>query len=331
MPKIETIIGVPQIFLSVDDAAAVPVLTTLTFTASAVTPDTGEYLLNDINQPLSASDTYQVMIGLVGRQENGGYTVGRTSPSSGNLTVTAGQVIQVSVVNANWPANYDKAIAAAIFLKTNSGRFQLAQFAYIDPNDDFRTFIVGKPMRAAPAFDTGLLQSTTTDETLGDRAPLGVTYSEITPTTGTFNFRRPVSQVTVSPNTSADFTVTTTRSVGIEFQSLNNNIKEWTRAAGGNYVAYTTGGSTYKEARRALNTAQALLQGNRPLQVFMPADSTGAQEVRLLVGCLTVNQSELTEAWSKTAATPVTFRFDPAALDRLITNQHTEIAYLKQE
>lgn len=323
-------IGVPQIFLSVDSAVVVPSLSSLTFTASGVTPTAGQLLYNDINQPLLPTDTYQVMLGFVGREPNGGgYTIGQTSASSGNLTVTAGQVIQVSALNANWPANYTYAIAVALFLKTNGGLFQLAGFSYIDPTSDFTTFIPVKPLRVAPTWATVILTGAQSDPILGSRLPLGVTYSEITPTTGTFNFTRPVTNVTVDPNTSAPFQVATTRSVGIEFTSLVNDIKAFVQSAGGNSVQYSTGGSTYTEARLSLNTAQALLRGNRPVQVFMPADSTGNQEVRLLMGLLTVNQNELREAWSKTATTPVTFKFDPAALDRLIVNQHTEVQYLK--
>lgn len=328
MPNITTRIGVPQIFLSVDSAVTVPSLSSLTFTASAVTPDEG-LLLNDLNQPLLATDTYQVVLGLVGRDSSGGYTVGQCSANSGTLTVASGQAIQVSVSNANWPANFNYATAAVVFLKTNSGNFQLAQFAYVDPSDNFVTFIKAKPLRVSATFTQALLQSTTTDPILGSRVPLGVTYAEITPTTGTFNFRRPVSNVTVSPNTSADFQIATTRSVGVEFQSLVNDVKAFVQAAAGNYIKYTSGGSTYQEAHQALNTASAILKGNKPIQIFMPADSTGAQEVRLLIGTLTVNQIELTEAWSKTATTPVSFRFDPAALDKLIINVHTEINYLK--
>jgi hypothetical protein len=327
MPNISTIIGVPQIFLSVDSAVGVPAVSSLTFTASGVTPD--DLLINDTQSALSTSDTYQVIVGLVGRDPKGGYTVGYCSPSSGNLTITAGQVIKVSVLNANWPANFNYATAAVIFLKTNAGNFQLCQFSYIDPSDDFITFIPTKPLRAAPSFTSALLQSTTSDPILGSRSGLGVTYLEITPTTGTFTFRNPVSNVTVSPNNAGDFQIATNRSVGVEFQSLSNDLKAFVQSAAGNYVSYTTGGSTYKEARRALNTAQAILRGNKPIQVFMPPDPTGAQEVRLLVGQLTVNQTELTEAWSKTATTPVTFRFDAASLDRLINNMHTEISYLK--
>ena len=320
-------IGVPNIFLSVDDDTATPSLATTVFSACAMTPD--DELLNDVNNPLLSTDTYEVIVGLVGRETVGtGYTVGRCSLSSGSLTLTSGQMIKVTVENAAWPAGFDTAICAVVFLKTNASNYQLCQFAYIDPSSDFTTVIKAKPLRVAPSFTYALLTSTTSDTILGSRSGLGVTYEEITPTTGTFNFRRPVSTVTVSPNTGADFQIATTRSSGIEFQSLVNDVKAWVQAAAGNYVSYQHNSATRKEAHMSLNTAQSLLRGNRPIKVVMPVDpADDTQETRLLIGCLTVNNIELTEAWSKTATTPVSFRFDAAPLDKLITNQHVELSY----
>lgn len=257
--------------------------------------------------------------------------MGYCSPSSGNLAITGNtHGIKVKVLNASWPANFDLAICAAIFLKINAANFQLAGFAYIDPTTDFTHMIAAKPLRVAPRFSNATLQSSTADSILGDRTPLGVTYEEITPTTGEFNFRRPLNQVSVSPNNAPDFQVATGRGVGITFQSLANDIKTFVRAAAGIYVKYSDGTDVVEESQMSLNTAQAILKGNRSVQVFLPADSTGNQEVRLLIGMLTVNQTELTEAWSKSATTPVTFQFDPAALDKLISNQHTEISYLRR-
>lgn len=186
-------------------------------------------------------------------------------------------------------------------------------------------------MRVAPRFVTATLTSATNDPILGSRTPLGISYLEVTPTTGDFTFRRPVSNVTVSPNNSPDFQVATGRGSGISFQSLINDIKTFIEAAAGLYTKYTTyNGGTVTQGQLSLNTAQAILRENRAVQIFLPPDNNGNQEVRLLIGMLTFNQQELTEAWSKTAVTPVTFQFDPASLDRLITNMHVEIDYLIQ-
>lgn len=327
MPSITTRVGVPSVYLSAPSATNVPSCATLVYTASAVSPTVLD--LNDVNQPLLTTDTYQVIVGLVGTDAvNLGYTVGYCSPGSGILSISAGQVIQVVVPNANWPANFTVATMAAIFLKINNGNFQLAKFAYIDPSNDFVSIVMSKPLRAAANWTATILQSATVDPILGSRVPGGITYpSEISPTTGTFTFRRPVTTVKISPNNSADFDVATTRSVGMQFQSLVNDIKAFVDAAAGNYAQVLYNGHIMRDAEQALVTAQAIIPGNKPVLVFMPIDAAGIQEVRLLIGLLTVNQTELEEAWSKTAPTPVTFRFDAAALDKLVTNQHSQISY----
>lgn len=66
MPTTDVRIGVPQIFLSVDSETAVPSCQTLTFTACSVAAT--DKLINDVNQPLVTTDTYQVILGLVGRR-----------------------------------------------------------------------------------------------------------------------------------------------------------------------------------------------------------------------------------------------------------------------
>lgn len=329
MPILEPRNGAKTVQLSKNSSTALPALTTLTFSACAITPT--ELLINDATSDLSASDTYQVMIGLLGRDAtNKGYTIGRCSPSSGNLTITAGQVIQVKVVNTDWPTDFDEAIAAAIFLKINNADFQLAGYGYIDDADDFSHIIMAKPLRVAPKFSNALLQSTTADDILGDRAPLGVTYEDFGLTTGPVNENYQVSTLTVSPNNGPDFPLVTSRGVGVSFSSLINDIREFVRAAAGNYVKYTDGGDVVREAQMSLSTAQALLQGNRPIKLIAPADSDGNQEITLLLGLLTVNQQELTAAWSKTEVTSVNFQFNPASLDKLINNQHTQIVFVRE-
>ncbi len=335
MPSENFRIGVPSVYLSYDDdTVAVPILNTMSFLACAVT--VSDSYLNDVKRKLSATDTYQVAIGLVGRDlVHGGYTVGRTTPSSGNITITAGQGIKVSVVNTDWPANFAAdigvpgAICAAIFLKTNSGNFQLAQFAYVSPTDDFTATIIAKPMRVAPAFTMAVLNSTSSDTAgiLGSRAGFAVSYGELTPTTGNFDETFLVTTVPISTNTGPDFTVAISRANSIRFQTLSNGIKELVQAAAGNYVKYTHGGVTIEEGQGGLATAQAIFKGNKPLLLVYPVDTDGFQESKLLIGNLTVNQQQLALTWSKSAPTAVQWQFDPASLDKLITNQHTVISY----
>ena len=321
-------IGVPSISLSVDTLLGVGSASALVFSACALTPT--DVLVNDVNQPLLATDTYQVIVGMVGRDgTNKGYTVGQTSISSGDLSVTAGQVIEVKVANAAWSTVYgfNKAICAAIFLKINAADFQLVKFAYIPDTDDFTTVIMAKPLRVAPKFASSLLTATTADPILGDRVPLGITYAEITPTTGAFDVKRPVATVTVSPNTSPDFPMVTSRGVSVAFQSLINDIKEFVRAAAGLYAKYNSGGLVIENAQMSLVTAFAFLRGNRALKIVMPPDQFGAQETRILIGTLAVNNTEINENWSKSGTTPCSFVFDAAPMDSLITNQHSEIIF----
>lgn len=326
MPSNSFRIGACQCSLSVNDATALPSLVSLSLSASAVTPS--DLLLNDVTTPLLAATNYQVIVGLVGRDVvNGGYTVGYCSPGTGVLTVTAGQGILIKIANANWPTSYNKAICAAIFLKEGTGSFQLAEFAYIDTAVDFKHMIVARPLLGGNAFDATLLQSTTVDAVLGSRAPLGVTYRTLTPTTGGVTVTRETASVTVSPDTSTDFQITTARTASISFQLLPNAIKDVVAGNAGNYTAYTDGGLNMKEAQMSLNTAKALITGNKPFKLIMPPDSLGVQEVRLYLGQLTQNQSGNTETWSRDNTTPIGYTFANASLDALCQNVPTEVIY----
>lgn len=327
MPARTFRIGAARVLLSVDDSTtSVPSLATLTFSASAVTPT--DLILNDVKGSLDTTATYQVIVALVGKDlSNKGYTIGVSSPSSGSLSITTGQGILVSVTNVNWPANFNKAICAAIFLKKNNGDFQLAEFAYIDPSNDFKHMIVAEPLLTAPSFTSTLLQSSTTDDTLGDRAPKGVTYVSLAPTTGGIQVNRRVDTVTVSPDNSADFQIATTRSTEITFQLLPNDVKDIIRASAGNYAKYTSGGRTIEEAQMSLQTAVALVTGNNPIKLLLPPDKNGKQEIRLYLGTIRQNQTAWTEPWTKTAVTPPSFTFSTVAQDALVIDEHIEIVF----
>lgn len=331
------IIGVPSILYPVADPTAIPSLASLVYQACAVTPaQSSDVELHDINKAISSLDTYNFIIGLVGRDTtNGGYTISQCSPVVGPVTVSGSQTgIEIFVNNANWPANFSTAVAVAVFMKINAGNYQIVHYAYLPPSTNFSTLVIEKPLPVAASFTQATLQSTSTDTAgiLGTRTNvLGYTFEELTPTTGTFNFRRAVTNVTVSPNNSGDYQVATTRSPSLRFQVLQNDLKTFIRAGAGNFAKWTSVGDstvTY-EGHKSLFTASAVLTGNRPLQVVLPQNSLGQTEIRLLIGQLTTNQVEIEEAWSKTAPTPVQFQFDAAALDKLITNQHTEISWYK--
>lgn len=329
MPSQSFRIGVANVSIPVDDSTSVPSLSTLTFTASAVSPTVLDN--NDVNQALPTSTNMQVIIGLMGRDvTNGGYTIGYCSPGSGIVSLTTGQAIEVKVPVANWPANVNKAIAAAIFLKIGASDFYLSNFAYIDPTVDFSFLIKAKPLASAPTFTSALLQSVTADDTLGDRSPLGITYRALSPTTGGVTVNREVSEVSIDPDTGNQFSVATTRTASISFQLLANDIRDVVAGNAGLYAQYTSGGAVFKQAQMSLNTAAALITGNKPLKLVLPPDSLGVQEIRLYLGQLVQNQQANTEAWTKSATTPITYTYSPASIDKLINNQHTEIAYSRR-
>lgn len=327
MPSESIRIGVLDISLPVDTSNAIPSLVGITPVVSAITPD--DFLYNDVNSGLATTDTYQVILGLMGRDDaNKGYTIARCSEGSGLGTITAGQALKITTPLSGLPTFYNEAVAMAVFVKINSGSFQLHGFGYIDDTaTDFSYIVDTKPLRASEKFTATLLQSVTTSRTLGSRLPFGTTYETVTPTTGDVTENMPVVTVPVSPNTGADFDIRTVVSNGLSFQLLVNTLKEFTRAVGGNYVKYTHGGVVHEQGHMALNTAKAVIRGNKAIKLTFPPDTNGFQEIKLLIGNLTFNQSELNAAWSKSATTPVSFVFQPAALDRLINNQHTSISY----
>ena len=325
-------IGVVDVSLPVDDTAvSVPGLSSITPVVTAITPDDG--LPNDIDNPLSAADTYSVVIGLLAQDSNNkGYTITECSQAVTSLSVTAGQSLLVSVGTSSLPTYWDEAVALAVFLKTNNAsNYQLQGYGYLDAEATEVLYVIDtKPLRNVPSFALSLLQSTTGNTVIGSRVAFGTTYETLTPTTGDTTENFPVITVPVSPNTGADFDVRTTVSNGFSFQLLANDLKNFIRAQGGNYVEYTRSGVTYRQGKMAMNTAQAILRGNKPMKLNFPPDSSGFAEVKLLIGNLTFNQQELTAAWSKSATTPINFVFQPANLDTLINNIHTSISYFKE-
>lgn len=332
MPSTQIRIGVPQIFLSIDNGVTLPDISAVVPTVVSATPT--DFLNNDVNQPLLTTDDYNVRVGLVGMDMvNKGYTVGKCTAALVSTVSpgSAGDGLTVNIANGDWPSGFDSAVCAVIFLKTNAGSYQLCDFAYIDPIYDMNFMVTVKPLRVAPIFLTALLSGTTADPILGSRVPKGISWQEITPTTGQFSFRRQVVTVGVSPNNSPDYQIATGRSTSVTFQALVNDVKQFVRAAAGVYVQFVgDNDSVITNAKLGLNTAQAIIRGNRPLLVFLPPDQNGDQEVRLLLGLLTFNQIELEEAWNKGADTPVNFNFEAASLDLLLTDSHTELQYLRR-
>lgn len=327
MPTNAPRIGVQRIGITSNAGITVPSLQTLTFTACAITPTVVTY--NDADNPLSSSDTYQVVLALLGMDlVNKGYTVARSSPSSGNLVVTTGQVIEVQVPVANWPANYQYAAGVAVFIKVNSADFQLADIGYIDTNQTTFSFIIKtKPLTSKETVALSVLQSTTVSNYLGSRVPDGITESLFDETSGGVTIERARKAATISPDHTDDYPAGTTSSATIRFSLLVNEMLNIISAQTGNYVTYTSGGKTYKQGHMSLATAVANFVGNRRIKLFMPRSADGTQEIVLYYGNLTTNQEGGTETWSRDNPTTLPYVFVAATQDRLLADTHTEVRY----
>lgn len=329
-------IGILDLELPVQSDNLVPSALSITPTVSDIPLVSGlSKTDNDINPPLSTSDTYQFVIGFVGEDRtNGGYTVAVCSRGSGIATIAAASNgLRISVLNGSLPTFYDEAVAMAVFVKINgSSKYQLCKLAYIDPDGDFNTIITHKPLLSAPKFDLSLLQAATVDPTLGSRVGNGFTFQTATPTTQEITERYQVTTVSVSPNTGPDFNIRTSVASGLEFKLLLNDIKNFVDAVGGYWAKYNdvSGLNEIEEGMYSLATAQAIFRGNRPVRVTYPPDGLGNAEIALFLGLLTFNQTELTAAWSKSADTPVNFVFESAILDGLINSQHAKVSYKKR-
>jgi hypothetical protein len=287
-------------------------------------------VFNDVKQPLNMNVAYQVIWAFMGQDTvNKGYTITQSSSAAPAVTpVTATPSILLNIPAANLPAAAANTPVIAIFLKAGNGNYGLTEFAYLNSNNglDFNHLIKGQPLNGAPV---GILATdlTTGNPTalLGSRLAGGWVFSNKTPTTGGSTINREVTSVTVSPDNAADFNITTARTVSIEFSLLTNSILDIIEGNAGTYAAYTAGGHSYQEGEMSINTAAALITGNAPLICFLPPDSSGVSEARLYLGQLLQNQTANTEAWTKTATTPIKYTFSAVAIDTLTDGMATEI------
>ncbi len=320
--------GVAAVQIPLDSSTALPSLQTLTFSACGAAYTTFDN--NDVKSNLDTSATYQVILGLIGRDlTNGGYTIGYCSPSSGNLTISSGQGILISVVNSDWPANIGKGVAVAVFLKTGSGDFKLAEYAYLDADVDFKHMVVAKPHTAAITKSSAILRSTTADTELGDRAPYGYDWRTLSPTSGGVKITRNVDSVEFRPDTAQNFNGKTTSTAAISFELMSNDIRDVVAGNSGNYVKFSSGGTSYESAQLSLYSAAVKFLGNRPLRLVMPTNQQGFAETRLYLGQNLQNQEGNEENWVKDDQITVAYSYSPAPFDTLLDNMHTEIHYRK--
>jgi hypothetical protein len=291
-----------------------------------VTPTT--FVQNDVRTNLEAGANYQVAVGLFGYdQVNQGWTIGKISPGSGIVAPTAGQVIRVYVPNANWPANTFNTKVAAIFLKKANGNFQLCDFAYIDPSNDFNFFIGAEPFSGTPTRTWSFLANASGDSTFGSMAPYGMKETSVGVTSGGVTYDSGVSTVSVSPDDSPDYDVVTARSSTLSFSTLQNEVVDLIKAISGIFVkAAGDGSSVIQTSQSVLLTAAAVLKGNRHI-IVDEQNSDGTAVKRIYLGNLTTSQTQQTLTRTKTAVALVQFNLQTASIDSLTRGMDTVITY----
>lgn len=302
----------------------VPSLSAMAFTASGATAT--DYLHNSILTELTTGVSYQVAVGLVGNDgTSGGWSVSPTTVSSGPLTITNVQnIINVSVSNASWPTNFQNAGWVAVFLKVGAGDFGLVKGIPLDVSNDMCISINTVPLQGATLYPIATLNSSTTESTggLGNRTPQGYDDTTFTPTTDDIGQTDTVGgSVSFSPNNSGDFTLASSRNFKLSFKALRADVKTLIQAGAGDYTVTTSGGKTFQQSSRAINTAQVFAKGNQPLILTLPIDSsTGASTVMLCTSMLLQNQGELALAYSKKNAISIPFVYDTVPNDALTNN-----------
>ena len=328
MPKQSPQIGVPTVSLGQPDftGSALPFFTSLTPVACAVTPLSG--LNNEIRNDLDTTATYQFLVAPWGYDKiNGGWTIGKASQPSASVTVTASQYIRLSVLNASWPSGFLGTKFVAIFMKKNSGNYQLCQLAYLDPSNDFDTAISAEPLAVLPSRSLAFLQNASGDTTFGSMNPYPMTEEAVGETTGGVNYDRSASTVSVSPDSTPDYQVVTARGCNVTFSLLASDLKDVVKATAGLYTKITglNGTSTVEETQQTILTAAAVLKGNRHI-IINETSSAGKAVKRLFVGNLTTSQTAVTISRTKTAVASLQFNLQTAATDSLLSGLNSEIA-----
>lgn len=304
----------------------------MAFTASGATATLTH---NSIQQALATGVNYQVCVGLVGKDTfSDGYATTPTTVSSGNIVLTSTQnSIVVNLSNNNWPVGFTNAGFLAVFLKQGAGNFQLAVCAPIDQSNDMAVVISALPLTTVQTYTIAMLNSTTVDTTNGlgynNRAPVGYTFTNLTPTTDDVVQTDGVpGKVTFSPNTSGDFTVATVRDFKVQFKTMANDVVSFIQAAAGEASVLISNGHTFTQSQRAYNTTAIIVKGNQPLIITMPPDpSTGVGETMLCTSLLLQNQQELAMAWSKSKQTPIPWLFESVPDDVFTVNSATVFTY----
>ena len=168
-----------------------------------------------------------------------------------------------------------------------------------------------------------------------DRNPTGFNFVAQSPTTGDIavNFK-PTGKVTFSPNTAADFDAVSSRSAEVRYETETNDVSYHLSKPRLEIMVKVHDWWTYaylQQGDLAINTAQIIIQGNRPFIVTPPPDpSTGVSEQMLFTSLFLKNLDDINEAWSKTKQTPIPFHFVTSAVDFMFNSAATVFTYSRK-
>lgn len=326
-------VGVSAVLLPVVGSSALPSFATLTFSASSTALTTLDN--NSGKSSLDSTATYQVALTAMGVDvTNGGYTMGPSTVSSGNLALTTAQGIKVSATSGALAAlggSVAELFCIGVWLKIGAANFQLTDLAYVDPSTDFVHTVVTKPRRTNLTKTFALLSGSASDDDLGDRNPHGCAFRATPTTTGGVILNRTGDKVSFSPDTAGNFDVKTTRTVSIEFSVLSGDLRDVVGANAGTYTRYTHSAIEYEEAQMSEFTTAVSVPGCKPLIMVHPPDKLGFQAITLFVGQVLQNQADNTESYTKDNQLEVKYVFSAVPNDTLTNNMATELKWKKKQ
>lgn len=312
-----------------ENNVTVPSLATLTYAASAFAWD--ENLNRDVRSDLDTTATYQVILCLRGLDAtNKGYATAVGSPGSGLINVTSGQGILITVGTSAWPANANYASAVEVWLKKNSGNFQLHSLYPVDTVNNWATLITTECTVDAITETSTTLQTTATDSILKNRSPKGISFGlAVGITEDGVTVEDTAEQIAYRPDTSTNYNLAVTRGMTVSFSILNNNQEEIVKARAGEYRKFTTGGFTFEISNMVYQAATTVATGNVPFRMIYPVDEHKAFEEVWMYGFLQENQTGGTQNWGKQNPPKVDYRFETINQDGTLQNVHAVVRKIR--
>lgn len=325
MPTEEFISGVPVVQLPTRGTTAIGTIASVTKTVTATAAN--KSLLLAGQKPLVAGEDYNVILTPLGFQKTKtGYTVGIGSAELVSpVTVAAGEGLLIRIDNTDLGAvtQLANAICMVIWLKVGAAAdYQLADFAMIDPQQDFSYMLTHKAFSGVPYVPATTLTALTPTAYLGERDDYPVVYEEVPTTTGGVSLTYRFNTFESRPDTGVNFQQKLGSAVAMEFRCYTGDIFSLMQAIEGNAVEFTdTDAALITQGNYALQSALSVVRGVQPIKFDMPPDSDGNVEQVLLLGNVTSNVAEFTRNLVKDANSEITFRLEPAALERLLNRQ----------